>query len=351
MRPTDLNQLLLPSFDPKAPRDVLAKGLPASPGAAVGKLAFTADEAVERTERGEKVLLIRKETSPEDVAGMHSAAGILTSTGGMTSHAAVVARGWGKCCVAGASDVKINEKSGTITIDGRKFTRNDTISIDGTKGEVMAGAVATQAPKLSGDFSKVMKWATSSASLMSAPMPTPRQTPSGPASSVPRASASAVPSTCSSRTTRIMAMREMILADNEEDRKKALKKLLPVQRKDFIGIFTAMKGLPVTVRLLDPPLHEFLPHDDKSQAEMAGRLNVKRAEVKSRVDSLHEMNPMLGHRGCRLAVTYPEILAMQVTAITEAVIECKEQERSLCLSRNHDTARRHRRRVKDAQVR
>jgi pyruvate,orthophosphate dikinase len=327
----DLTQLLLPSFSPAAKQAakkegrLLTVGLPASPGAAVGKPAFTAAEAVDRTLEGEQVLLVRKETNPEDIDGMHSAAGILTSTGGMTSHAAVVARGWGRCCVAGAGEIHIDEKARKIKIGNKVYTHKDVISIDGSTGEVMAGDVATQVPKLSGDFSTVMGWTDKFRTMK---VRTNADTPED----AKRARDFGAQGIGLCRTEhmffegdRIMAMREMILADNEEDRKKALKKLLPLQRKDFIGIFTAMKGLPVTIRLLDPPLHEFLPHDDKSQAEMASRLGVKRADVKNRVLALHEQNPMLGHRGCRLAVTYPEILDMQVTAIAEAVIACKQK--------------------------
>ncbi len=321
----DLTQLLLPSFDPKAKAKatILATGLPASPGAAVGKLAFTAEEAVVRTAAGESVLLVRKETSPEDVDGMHSAAGILTSTGGMTSHAAVVARGWGRCCVAGAGEIQINEKARKITVGGKSFGCNDVISLDGSTGQVMVGEVATMAPKLSGDFAKVMKWADAYRKLK---IRTNADTPEDAA----RAREFGAEGIGLCRTEhmffqedRIAAMREMILAETQEARKVALAKLLPYQRKDFIGIFTAMKGLPVTVRLLDPPLHEFLPHDAKNQAEMAERLGVKATAVKARVSQLHEANPMLGHRGCRLSVTYPEILEMQVQAIVEAVIACK----------------------------
>jgi pyruvate,orthophosphate dikinase len=286
-------------------------------------LAFTAAEAVDRTLGGEKVLLVRKETNPEDIDGMHSAAGILTSTGGMTSHAAVVARGWGRCCVAGAGEIQIDEKARKIKVGGKTFTHKDVLSIDGSTGEVMAGEIATQAPKLTGDFAKVMAWADKYRTMR---VRTNADTPAD----AKRAREFGAQGIGLCRTEhmffegeRIMAMREMILAENETERKVALKKLLPLQRKDFIGIFTAMKGLPVTIRLLDPPLHEFLPHDDKSQAEMAVRLGVKRATIKNRVQALHEANPMLGHRGCRLAVTYPEILETQVTAITEAVIACK----------------------------
>ncbi len=327
----DLTQLLLPSFSPaaklKAKKDsrLLTVGLPASPGAAVGKLAFTAAEAVDRTLAGEKVLLVRKETNPEDIDGMHSAAGILTSTGGMTSHAAVVARGWGRCCVAGAGEIQIDEKGRKIKVAGKTFTRQDVLSIDGSTGEVMVGEVATQSPKLSSDFTKIMSWSDKYRKML---VRTNADTPAD----AKRARDFGAQGIGLCRTEhmffegeRILAMREMILAETKDDRKTALQKLLPLQRKDFIGIFTAMKGLPVTIRLLDPPLHEFLPHEEKSQAEMASRLGVKRSVVKSRVAALHEMNPMLGHRGCRLAVTYPEILDMQVTAITEAVIACKKK--------------------------
>jgi pyruvate, orthophosphate dikinase len=321
----DLTQLLLPSFDPaaKAKANVLTTGLPASPGAAVGKLAFTADEAVERTAAGEKVLLVRNETSPEDVDGMHSAAGILTSTGGMTSHAAVVARGWGRCCVAGAGEVTIDEKGRKIKVNGKTFTAKDTISLDGSTGQVMAGSIATVSPSLSGDFAKIMKWADKYRTLGI------RTNADSPADSQ-RAREFGAEGIGLCRTEhmffegdRITAMREMILATELKARRKALKKLLPIQRKDFVGIFTAMKGLPVTVRLLDPPLHEFLPHEKKAQKEIADLLGLKLKDVEDRVEQLHESNPMLGHRGCRLSITYPEILEMQVTAIVEAAIVCK----------------------------
>ncbi len=323
----DLTQLLLPSFDPakKKTAEVLTVGLPASPGAAVGALAFTAEEAVERTGAGEKVLLVRKETNPEDIEGMHLAAGILTSTGGMTSHAAVVARGWGRCCVAGAGAIQIDEKARKITVGGKVFAHKDVLSIDGSTGEVMVGTVATQEPKLSGDFATVMKWADKYRTLK---IRTNADTPAD----AQRARDFGAEGIGLCRTEhmffegeRIQAMREMILAETKEARVAALAKLLPYQREDFEGIFKAMKGLPVTIRLLDPPLHEFLPQDEKSQKEMAQRLGVPAAKVKARVSQLHEMNPMLGHRGCRLAVTFPEILEMQVTAIVEATINCKNR--------------------------
>jgi len=323
----DLNQCLLPSFKPTARNaaDVLTRGLPASPGAAVGKLAFSAEEAKERTNAGETVILIRRETSPEDVDGMHCAAGILTSTGGMTSHAAVVARGWGKCCVAGAGEVKIDEKAKKAVIKGRTFTSKDVISLDGTTGEVMSGPVETQEPKLSGDFAKLMEWSDKYRRLDI------RTNADSPADSK-RAREFGAQGIGLCRTEhmffegdRIGHMRAMILADNEADRRAALKNLLPFQRKDFEGIFKAMAGLPVTIRLLDPPLHEFLPHEPAAQKELAVDLGVKAADIKARTEALHEHNPMLGHRGCRLSVTYPEILEMQVRAIVEAAIACEKK--------------------------
>ena len=325
--PNDLTQLLLPSFKPTARNaaDVLTRGLPASPGASVGQLAFTAEEARERAEAGESVILVRKETSPEDVDGMNAASGILTSTGGMTSHAAVVARGWGKCCVAGAGDIEINEKGKKIKVDGRTFGVKDVISLDGTTGEVMAGEVETQEPKLSGDFAKLMKWADEYRTL------DVRTNADSPADSK-RAREFGAKGIGLCRTEhmffesdRIIHMRSMILAETEKDRRAALKKLLPFQRKDFEGIFKAMNGLPVTVRLLDPPLHEFLPHEAAAQKAMAKELGVKPAEIVKRAEALHEANPMLGHRGCRLSVTYPEILEMQVRAIVEAAINCAKK--------------------------
>ncbi|MFG0289323.1 MAG: pyruvate, phosphate dikinase [Rhodopirellula sp. JB044] len=330
--PSDLTHCLLPSFKPTARNaaDVLCRGLNASPGAAVGKLAFTATEARERHEAGEEVILVRRETSPEDVEGMSAACGILTSTGGATSHAAVVARGWGKCCVAGAGDIHINEKAKKITVTNaegktRTFTAKDTISLDGTTGEVMAGEVETQEPKLSGDFATLMKWADKYRTLKI------RTNADSPADSK-RARDFGAEGIGLCRTEhmffeadRIIHMRSMILADTEDDRRAALKKLLPFQRKDFEGIFKAMKGCPVTVRLLDPPLHEFLPHDTASQKQMAEELDVKPAEIKKRSQALHEANPMLGHRGCRLSITYPEILEMQVQAIVEAAISCAKK--------------------------
>jgi len=323
----DLTQLLLPSFstEDKQHAEVLARGLAASPGAATGRLAFTAEDAVARTQEGEQVLLVRKETSPEDIDGMHHAVGVLTSTGGMTSHAAVVARGWGKCCVAGASDLHIDSKKRMVTVNGRKLTTKDTLSIDGSTGEVMLGEVKRSMPKLSGNFNTIMKWADEFRTLG---VRTNVDTPAD----AKRARDFGAEGIGLTRTEhmffegdRIRAMREMILADTEEDRRKALEKLEPYQRDDFIGIFTEMKGRPVTIRLLDPPLHEFLPNEPSVQKEIARQLNVSAAKIRRRVTMLEELNPMLGHRGCRLAVTYPEILEMQVTAIVDAVIACRKK--------------------------
>ncbi len=328
--PASLDQLLHPSFDPKAPRDQIAKGLPASPGAAVGKLAFTAEEAEKRFADGEKVILVRKETSPEDIGGMQTAVGILTSTGGMTSHAAVVARGMGKPCVAGCAELDIDAKAGTVVIRGatgkiRKFGRKDTISIDGSTGMVFSGAVPTVKPKVSGDFAKLMGWADSVRNLQ---VRTNADTPND--AKVAREFGAQGIGLCRTEHMffegdRIVAVREMILADNEKDRRAALKKLLPYQKKDFIGIFKAMDGLPVTIRLLDPPLHEFLPHEEKNQREMAKQMKVPLDRIKRRVTELHESNPMLGFRGCRLAVVFPEIQEMQVRAIFMAAVEAAKK--------------------------
>lgn len=320
----DLTQLLLPSFDPAKKKniEVLTRGIPASPGAAFGKPAFTAGEAVDRAAKGEKVILVREFTSPEDVEGMHSAAAILTSTGGRTSHAAVVACGWGKCCVVGAGELQIDLAKGTFTIKGQKVTRDDIISIDGSTGEVMLGMVPTVEPRMSGDFAQVMKWSDKYRTLG---VRTNADTPAD----AQRARDFGAEGIGLCRTEhmffegdRIRAMREMILVETQEARIKALEKLLPFQRDDFMGLFKAMKGMPVTIRLIDPPLHEFVPHEEAQQAELAKIMGIPLAKVKQRVQQLHEANPMLGHRGCRLCVTYPEILDMQVRAIVEATIDC-----------------------------
>ena len=323
----DLVQLLLPSFTTKSKQQVkrLAKGLPASPGAATGALAFTAEEAVARAEAGEDVLLVRKETSPEDIDGMQHAVGILTSTGGMTSHAAVVARGWGKCCVAGVSALHIHAKRKCVIIDGKTYGEKEVLSIDGGTGEVMLGDVERHEPKLSADFETIMRWADQRRRMN---VRTNADSPQD----AKRARSLGAEGIGLTRTEhmffegdRILAMRQMILAETKENREKALARLMPYQCDDFVGIFSVMKGLPVTVRLLDPPLHEFLPHNLAGQRDVAHALGIRVSRVKRRVEQLYEYNPMLGHRGCRLSVTYPEILVMQVTAIVEAMIECKRK--------------------------
>jgi pyruvate, orthophosphate dikinase len=323
--PASLDQLLHPTFNPKAEKHLIAKGLPASPGAAVGKLAFTAEEAEERAGQGEQIILVRRETEPADIGGMHVSEGILTSTGGMTSHAAVVARGMGTPCVAGAGAVHIDAKSKVLTVNGKSYGPGDTFSLDGGLGEVYEGSVETQEASLSGPFKQIMLWADKYRTLK---VRTNADTPHD--SEVARNfGAQGIGLTRTEHMffdpQRIHHMREMILATTIESRKEALAKLLPYQREDFIGIFTAMKGLPVTIRLLDPPLHEFLPHGEKDQAELAKSLGMDLKAVQNRVQQLHESNPMLGHRGDRLAVTYPEILEMQVRAIIEAACECKKQ--------------------------
>ncbi len=321
----DLTQLLIPMFDPakRKTATVVCEGIPASPGGAVGKIAFTAAEAVERKSAGEKVILVRDETSPEDVEGMHSATGILTATGGRSSHAAVVAVGWGKPCVVGAGEMHIDVKAGTLKVGGRTLTREDTLSIDGATGQVFLGVIPTIEPeKLGGDFATVMRWSDKYRTI---DVRTNADTPND-ARKAREFGAQGI-GLCRTEHMffegdRIRAMREMILADSLDMRKKALLKLLPYQRDDFVGIFTAMKGLPVTIRLIDPPLHEFVPHEDKPQAELAKLMGISVEKVRQRVAQLHEANPMLGHRGCRLAVTYPEIQDMQVRAIVEATLDC-----------------------------
>ncbi|HTT08053.1 MAG TPA: pyruvate, phosphate dikinase [Gammaproteobacteria bacterium] len=323
--PSDLNQLLLPSFDPKAKRVVLTRGLPASPGAACGRLAFSAEEAVARAGRGEQVILVRRETSPEDIHGMHVAQGILTATGGTTSHAAVVARGWGKCCIAGAPHTDIDEHRKAVTINGRRYTTRDVFSLDGATGEVMLGELPRVEPKLSAEFGTLLRWADRHRRLgVRANADTPVDTA--------RARAFGAGGVGLCRTehmffnpNRISIMRQMIIAETEPARRRALRRLLPHQRRDFEEIFRAMHGLPVIIRLLDPPLHEFLPQDARAQSALARELKVSIARVRRRVAELHEANPMLGHRGCRVTITYPEVLEMQVTAITEAAIRCRRR--------------------------
>jgi pyruvate,orthophosphate dikinase len=322
--PASLDQLLHPTFDPKAHKNVIAKGLPASPGAAVGKIAFTAAEAEERVHNGEAIILVRRETEPADIGGMHVSEGILTSTGGMTSHAAVVARGMGTPCVAGAGSIQIDQKIRKLTVNGKSYGQDDWLSIDGGTGEVYEGQVSTVKAELSGPFKQIMLWADKYRTLK---VRTNGDTPND--ALVARGFGAEGIGLCRTEhmffdPQRIQHMREMILATTIEDRKKALAKLLPYQREDFVGIFKEMKGLPVTIRLLDPPLHEFLPHHEKDQQALANDLGMSLQQVQQRVSQLHEMNPMLGHRGDRLAVTYPEILEMQVRAIIEAACECKK---------------------------
>lgn len=327
MEPGKLDELLHPVFTKEAlaGAKVLAKGLPASPGAATGQIVFFADDAEDWAAKGEKVILVRIETSPEDLRGMNVAKGILTARGGMTSHAAVVARGMGKCCVSGAGTLVIDYKARTMTVDGKTFKEGDWISLNGSTGQVLEGKVDTQDPELSGDFAKLMELADKYTKMN---VRTNADTPKD--ATVARGFGAQGIGLCRTEHMffegdRIKAMREMILADDEKGRRKALDKLLPMQRSDFEGIFTAMDGFPVTVRLLDPPLHEFVPHEDAQQAEIAKELGMDAKKVKERVNSLHEFNPMLGHRGCRLGNTYPEITEMQARAIIEAAINVSKK--------------------------
>ena len=327
IEPQQLDQLLHPSLDPKAPKEVIAKGLPASPGAAGGEIVFTADEAEEAARLGLKVILVRVETSPEDIHGMHAAQGILTARGGMTSHAAVVARGMGKCCVAGCGDIKVDYQAQEMTAKGGLvLKKGDVITLDGSTGEVMKGAVSTVQPEMSGDFATIMKWVDTFRRLG---VRTNADTPHD--SAVARKFGAEGIGLCRTEHMffegeRIVAVREMILAEDTEGRKRALSKILPMQKGDFLGIFREMKGLPVTIRLLDPPLHEFLPHTDQEIEDLAKGLNVSAQTLRHKVDFLHEFNPMLGHRGCRLGITFPEIYDMQVQAIMEAACELIKEE-------------------------
>lgn len=321
--PHQLDQLLHPMIDPKAKVTVLARGLPASPGAAVGRIVFTADDAEEWAARGEKVILVRTETSPDDIGGMHAAVGFLTSRGGMTSHAAVVARGMGKCCVAGCGDALVNAEEKTLTIKDKVFKEGDWLTLNGSTGEVILGQVDLVEPEITGNFGTLMAWADKYRYLK---VRTNADTPHD--AKVAREFGAEGIGLCRTEhmffgpeKERIRYMREMILAETEEERRKALAKLLPYQKADFIGIFEAMEGLPVTIRLLDPPLHEFLPHDEKSQKEIAAEMGIEPSALAAKVESLAEFNPMLGFRGCRLGVVYPEIFEMQVQAIFEAACE------------------------------
>ncbi len=327
VEPNKLDELLHPVFDTAALKKakVLAQGLPASPGAATGQIVFFADDAEQWASKGKKIVLVRVETSPEDLKGMNVAEGILTARGGMTSHAAVVARGMGKCCVSGAGSLKIDYKSRTMEASGIKFKEGDWISINGSTGEVYEGQIMTKEAELSGDFGKLMDLADKYTRMsVRTNADTPRD------SKVARNFGAKGIGLCRTEHMffegdRIKAMREMILADDEAGRRKALEKLLPIQRSDFEGIFEAMEGLPVTVRLLDPPLHEFVPHEEANQKEMAKEMGISVKEVKEKVESLSEFNPMLGHRGCRLGNTYPEISEMQARAIIEAALNLKKK--------------------------
>ncbi len=316
----DLDQLLHPSVDPDAHVEVIAKGLPASPGAAVGKVVFTALRAEELAAKGEKVILVRSETSPEDIGGMDAAQGILTARGGMTSHAAVVARGMGKCCVAGCSDLFIDEDKLEFYAAGNRYAEGDFITLNGSTGDVLKGQVSLIQPELSGQFGILMEWADEARTLdVRTNADTPEDTITA------REFGAEGIGLCRTEHmffgTGIDAVREMILADDTIERKQALAKLLAHQRTDFIGIFEAMAGYPVTIRTLDPPLHEFLPKNESEINELAGRINVDARKLHERVEELHEFNPMLGHRGCRLGIVYPEITEMQARAIFEAAVD------------------------------
>ena len=319
--PEQFERLMHPSFDPKTPVQVIAKGLPASPGAAVGKVVFTAEDAEKASSGGEKVILVRTETSPEDIGGMYAAQGILTARGGMTSHAAVVARGMGKCCVAGCTAVHIDEDTKVMTIGSQIFREGDFITLNGSTGEVILGETPLVPPDLSGDFDIIMKWADEVRELgIRANADTPED-----ARMALKFGAEGIGLVRTEHmffdSGRIKAVREMILADDTEGRRRALAKILPMQREDFIGIFKVMNGKPVTIRLLDPPLHEFLPKTREEIEDMAREMGVPAEKLLARNKSLHEFNPMLGHRGCRLGITYPEISEMQVQAIMEAACE------------------------------
>jgi len=323
VEPGALDQLLHKqlSEDSKKDADVLTRGLPASPGAAVGKIVFTAEDARLQADMGEKVILVRTETSPEDIEGMNSSQGILTARGGMTSHAAVVARGMGKCCVAGCSDILVSEEGKVFEVNEQKFSEGDIITLDGSSGEVFAGALELVEPSLAGDFRKLMEWADEFRKLK---VRTNADT-SKDASTALKFGAEGV-GLCRTEhmffeADRIKAVREMILSEDVEGRKRALEKLLPMQRGDFYELFKVMDGKPVTIRFFDPPLHEFLPKEEDEIIELANEMNVDVVKLKEKIEELHEFNPMLGHRGCRLAITYPEIAEMQSRAVFEAAAD------------------------------
>ncbi len=319
--PASLDQLLHPTIDPKAERKVLASGLPASPGAASGEIVFSPDTAEAMKAQGHKVILVRIETSPEDIHGMHAAEGILTTRGGMTSHAAVVARGMGKPCVSGAGSLRVDYKAGTMSVAGQTLRQGDVITIDGSTGQVLAGKAAMIEPELSGEFATLMAWADRKRRLK---VRTNADTPNDARTAV-KFGAEGI-GLCRTEhmffdAERILAVREMILADDEKGRRAALAKLLPMQRGDFVKLFEVMRDLPVTIRLLDPPLHEFLPHTEKEIAEVARSMGADAQKLADRARTLAEFNPMLGFRGCRLAIAYPEIAEMQARAIFEAAVE------------------------------
>lgn len=325
VNPEDLNQLLHPRLDPKANKKIIAKGLPASPGAGAGIIAFTSERAHTLAEEGRKVILVRQETSPEDIAGMVASQGILTARGGMTSHAAVVARGMGKPCVAGCSSLMIDHKAGTLTVAGVRYQEGDSLTIDGATGEVIEGIVPTIDAAITDDFATFMKWSDEFRKLG---VRTNADTPDDSKVAV-KFGAEGI-GLCRTEhmffeKDRILAVREMIFANTVKDRKLALAKILPFQREDFVGIFTVLNGLPVNIRLLDPPLHEFLPHSEEDKKELADSLHLDIKTIENRGSQLHEFNPMLGHRGCRLGVTFPEIYRMQVQAIIEAALVCADK--------------------------
>ncbi len=319
--PAALDQLLHPTIDPKAQRTIIASGLPASPGAARGEIVFSSDEAEALKAAGRSVILVRVETSPEDIHGMHAAEGILTTRGGMTSHAAVVARGMGKPCVSGAGTVRVDYAKGVMTSAGRTFRKGDIITIDGSTGQVLEGAVAMLEPELSGEFATLMQWADKARRMK---VRTNAETPAD--ARVARNFGADGIGLCRTEHMffegdRIVAVREMILANDEKGRRAALAKLLPMQRQDFADLFEIMSGLPVTIRLLDPPLHEFLPHSEEEIAEVAKAMDTSPEKLKNRAAELHEFNPMLGFRGVRIAIAYPEIAEMQARAIFEGAVE------------------------------
>ena len=323
--PDQLDQLLHPTFDEASPKDVIAEGLPASPGAATGQVVFNSEEAETQAAEGQQVILVRQETSPEDIGGMDAAQGILTARGGASSHAALVARGMGKCCVAGCESIAIDYHQELFTANGKTVKKGDWISIDGSSGQVMLGQVPTVEPSFSSAFEIVMSWADDKRRLA---VRTNADTPHD--SEVARKFGAEGIGLCRTEHMffegdRIVAVREMILADDEAGRRQALAKLKPMQRLDFEGIFTAMDGLPVTIRLLDPPLHEFLPHEPAQQEQMAEEMGVPLSQIEAKITLLHEFNPMLGHRGCRLGITYPEIYEMQVEAIFEAAANVRAE--------------------------